>query len=95
MSSCNYRLLNDLYEAIETNLAAISDKIDALDVTVKIDELDVDLDNLEQQLIINNKLRLLELIGTDIMTEEQQTEAYEAIRDVLFAPSGSAGGEGD
>ncbi len=93
MSSCNYRLLNDLYEAIETNLAAISDKIDALDVTVKIDELDVDLDNLEQQLIINNKLRLLELIGTDIMTEEQQTEAYEAIRDVLFAPSGSADGE--
>ena len=86
MSSCNYRLLNDLYEAIETNLAAISDKID---------ELDVDLDNLEQQLIINNKLRLLELIGTDIMTEEQQTEAYEAIRDVLFAPSGSAVEEGN
>ena len=28
MSSCNYRLLNDLYDAIETNLASIYDKID-------------------------------------------------------------------
>ena len=81
MTSCNYRILNDIYEAI-----------DELDLSVKIDELDVDLDNIEQQLTIANKLKLLEMIGTDIMTEEEQNSAYNDIKDELF---GSTTVQGD
>ena len=53
MSSCNYRLLNDLYTSVDTNLESIAEKLDAVDVSLKIDELDLDLDNLEKQLLIN------------------------------------------
>ena len=85
MSSCNYHLINDLYDAVDTDLKDIADKIDALDLDIKIDELDLDLDNIEKQLTINNKLRLLELVGIDIMTEEEQTAAYLAIKEELVA----------
>ena len=91
MSSCNYRLLNDLYTSVDTNLESIAEKLDAVDVSLKIDELDLDLDNLERQLLINNKLRLLELVGIDIMTEEEQKAAYQSIKNEIFAPSVSGG----
>lgn len=86
MTSCNYRVLNDIYNAIE-QLSEIPDKLDNLDISLKIDELDIDLDNLEKQLTINNKLRLLELVGVDIMTEEEQLQAYSDIKEILFAPT--------
>lgn len=85
MTSCNYHVLQSIYETTDQNLAAIAEKIDALDLDIKIDELDVDLDNLEAQLKIANKLKLLESIGIDIMTEEEQTAAYTAIKNELFA----------
>lgn len=91
MSSCNYRLLNDLYTSVDTNLESIAEKLDAVDVSLKIDELDLDLDNLERQLLINNKLRLLELVGIDVMTEEEQLAAYQDIKNEIFAPSASGG----
>ena len=91
MSSCNYRLLNDLYTSVDTNLESIAEKLDAVDVSLKIDELDLDLDNLERQLLINNKLRLLELVGIDIMTEEEQKAAYQSIKNEIFASSVSGG----
>ena len=91
MSSCNYRLLNDLYTSVDTNLESIAEKLDNFDVSLKIDELDLDLDNLEKQLLINNKLRLLELVGIDIMTEEEQLAAYQDIKNEIFAPSASGG----
>ena len=91
MSSCNYRLLNDLYTSMDTNLESIAEKLDNFDVSLKIDELDLDLDNLERQLLINNKLRLLELVGIDVMTEEEQLAAYQDIKNEIFAPSASGG----
>ena len=83
MTSCNYRVLNDIYNAIE-QLSAIPDKLDNLDISLKIDELDIDLDNLESQMKIANKLKLLEAIGTDVMTEQEQLAAYTAIKNELF-----------
>lgn len=87
MTSCNYRVLNDLYDAIDTKLGTIAKNLEELDIAVKIDELDVDLDNLEAQMKIANKLKLLEAIGTDIMTEQDQIAAYTAIKNELFASS--------
>lgn len=83
MTSCNYRVLNDIYNAIE-QLSEIPDKLDNLDISLKIDELDIDLDNLEAQMKIANKLKLLEAIGTDVMTEQEQLAAYTAIKNELF-----------
>ena len=87
MTSCNYHVLNDLYDAIDTKLSTIAENLEELDIAVKIDELDVDLDNLEAQMKIANKLKLLEAIGTDIMTEQDQIAAYTAIKNELFASS--------
>lgn len=84
MTSCNYHVLNDMEQALETQLSDIANKIEALDLNVKIDELDLDLDNLETQLKIANKLKILEAIGTDIMTEQEQLAAYTAIKAELF-----------
>lgn len=84
MSSCNYYLINDLYEAVDTDLKDISSKLEEMELSINVEDLDLDLDNIEKQLIINNKLRLLELIGIDIMTEEEQKSAYEAIKEELF-----------
>lgn len=92
MTSCNYHILNDLYNAIDTKLASIAETLDELDIAVKIDELDIDLDNLESQLKIANKLKLLESIGTDVMAEEDQIAAYKAIKDELFADGPMASG---
>lgn len=86
MTSCNYRVLNDIYGAID-NLSSIADKIEDLDLSVKIDDLDIDLDNIEKQLTIANKLKLLEMIGTDIMTEQEQNAAYSDIKTELFGNS--------
>lgn len=85
MASCDYYILQDIYESVDAKLDAIADNIDALDLDVKIDELDLDLDNLEAQLKIANKLKLLDSIGTDIMTEQEQTAAYTAIKEELFS----------
>lgn len=95
MTSCNYHLLNDLYQSVDAKLASIAETLDELDIAVKIDELDIDLDNLEAQLKIANKLKLLESIGTDIMTEEDQVAAYTAIKNELFAESVSTAGAGE
>ncbi|MBO5476368.1 MAG: hypothetical protein J6A15_01275 [Clostridia bacterium] len=95
MTSCNYHVLNDIEGALETQLASIANKIDELDLDVKIDELDVDLDNLEAQLKIANKLKLLEAIGTDVMTEEDQNAAYTAIKNELFSSTSEAASGGD
>lgn len=82
MVSRNYYVLQDIYEAIDARLQTIASKMDSL-------ELEVTTTNLETQLEIANKLKLLDAIGTDLMSEEEQAEAYEAIKDELFAPSGS------
>ena len=87
MTSCNYHLINDGFSAIETKLQEIAESVSSVEIQAKIEELDVDLDNLEKQLSINNKLKFLELVGIDIMTEEEQKAEYEAIKDELF-PSG-------
>lgn len=84
MASCDYYVLNDIYEAINTQLGDIASKFDELDISLKIDELDVDLDNLETQLTIANKLKLLDAVGTNVMTEEDQIEAYNEIKHILF-----------
>lgn len=91
MTSCNYRVLNDIYNTIEEKLTAISGELETLDLNIDIEELDIDLDNIERQLIINNKLKLLELVGIDIMTEEEQLAAYTDIKNELFAPTASGG----
>ena len=91
MASCNYHVLNDLYQSIDTKLEDIASKIEGLELDINIDELDLDLDNLEKQLKIANKLQLLDAIGTDIMSEEEQTAAYQSIRNELFSPTVSGG----
>ena len=129
MTSCNYHLINDGFEAIEGKLDNIADAVSTVEIQAKITELDIDLDNLEKQLIINNKyannynliiifylinkiklmksntkrtsynnkLRLLELVGVDIMTEQEQAEAYADIKAELFSASeengSNSGGE--
>lgn len=85
MASCDYYVLNDIYTAIDEKLTDIAEKIDELDLDVKIDELDIDLDNLETQLKIANKLKLLDSIGTDIMSEQDQAQAYSDLKDELFS----------
>lgn len=84
MASCNYRVLNDIYNTIEQELTTISEKIEGLELNIDINELDIDLDNLETQLTISNKLKLLELVGTDVMTEDDQKAAYNEIKHTLF-----------
>ena len=87
MASCDYYVLQSIYEVINDKLEAIGTSLDELDLSVKIDELDVDLDNLESQLKIANKLKLLELVGTDIVSEENQKAIYEEIADELLSPT--------
>ena len=82
-------MINDGFEAIESKLDDIANSVSSVEIQAKIDELDIDLDNLEKQLTISNKLKLLELVGIDIMTEEEQTAAYQSIKNELFAPSAS------
>lgn len=89
MSSCNYHMINDGFEAIESKLDDIANSVSSVEIQAKIDELDIDLDNLEKQLTISNKLKLLELVGIDVMTEEEQLAAYQDIKNELFAPSAS------
>lgn len=91
MSSCNYHMLQDMYTDFDADLKEIASKIEAIKLTLDIESLDVDLDEITEQLIINNKLRLLELVGTDVMTEDEQLDAYRAIKSELFAPSASGG----
>lgn len=91
MSSCNYHMINDGFEAIESKLEEIANSVSSVEIQAKIDELDIDLDNLERQLLISNKLKLLELIGIDVMTEEEQLACYIDIKNELFAPSASGG----
>lgn len=90
MASCEYYLLQDLYESIDTKLGAIAQKMDDNNVNVEIDKLDIDLDNLEAQLTIANKLKLLDAIGVDIMTEQEQAAAYTEIKEALFGSAESA-----
>lgn len=89
MASCEYYLLQDLYESIDTKLGAIAQKMDDNNVNVEIDKLDIDLDNLEAQLTIANKLKLLDAIGVDIMTEQEQAAAYTEIKEALFGSGAS------
>lgn len=89
MASCEYYLLQDLYESIDTKLGAIAQKMDDNNVNVEIDKLDIDLDNLEAQLTIANKLKLLDAIGVDIMTEQEQAAAYTEIKEALFGSAES------
>lgn len=85
MASCEYYLLQDLYESIDAKLGTIAQKMDDNSINVEIDKLDIDLDNLEAQLIIANKLKLLDAIGVDdIMTEQEQAAAYTEIKEALF-----------
>lgn len=88
MSSCNYRILQDIYTDFDADLKDIAAKIEAIDVNLNVDELDIDLDELTEQITISNKLKLLELVGTDVMTEEEQLAAYTAIKTKLFSSDG-------
>lgn len=90
MTSCNYHLVNDGFESIVSKLDDINTAVSSIEVEAKIDELDIDLDNLERQITISNKLKFLELVGTNIMSEEDQLEAYSIIKEELFAPSMSS-----
>ena len=84
MSNCNYHAINDGFLAIENKLDALDTTISGLELQAKIDLLDIDLDNLEAQMKIANKLKLLEAIGIDVMTEQEQLAAYTAIKNELF-----------
>lgn len=90
MASCEYYLLQDLYESIDAKLGTIAQKMDDNSINVEIDKLDIDLDNLEAQLTIANKLKLLDAIGVDIMTEQEQVAAYTEIKEALFGSSESS-----
>lgn len=91
MSSCNYHMLQDMYTDFDADLKEIASKIEEIKLTLDIDSIDIDLDEITEQLVINNKLRLLELVGTDVMSEDEQLDAYRAIKSELFTPSASGG----
>lgn len=93
MASCDYYVLQDIYETIDTKLDTIASNIADNKFELNIDELDIDLDNIEKQLTIANKLALLDAVGVDIMTEEEQKAAYTAIKDELFSATVEAGGD--
>ena len=78
MSSCNYHMLQDIYTDFDADLKEIASKIEEIKLTLDIDSIDIDLDEITEQLVINNKLRLLELVGTDVMSEDEQLDAYRA-----------------
>ena len=44
---------------------------------------------------IINKLKLLELVGIDIMTEQEQTAAYNEIKELLFPSAAEENQEGE
>lgn len=88
MTSCNYHAINDGFTGLESKLTDINTALSELELKAKIDLLDIDLDNLELQLKITNKLKLLEAIGTDTMSEQEQLAAYADIKNELF-PAGS------
>lgn len=93
MASCDYYVLQDIYETIDTKLDTIASNIADNKFELNIDELDIDLDNIEKQLLIANKLALLDAVGVDIMTEEEQKAAYTEIADELFSVTIVGGGE--
>ena len=93
MASCDYYVLQDIYETIDTKLDTIASNIADNKFELNIDELDIDLDNIEKQLTIANKLALLDAVGVDIMTEEEQKAAYTEIADELFSVTIVGGGE--
>ena len=94
MANCTYHLINDFYNQNHEDMANLAEKIENIQLTIDIEELDVDLDNLEKQLVISNKIKLLEAVGTDIMPEEDQISAYRALVDEVFNSEDSAGFNG-
>lgn len=90
MANCNYHLMNDGFDMIEAELGEIASKIEALELNIDVDSLDIDLDNLELQLNIANRLHFLDAVGTNIMSEQEQEDAYLAIKDLIFQPIGIA-----
>lgn len=87
--NCEYNLFNDWFGEFDTKLELIAEKIADNKFELSIDELDIDLDAIEKQLTISNKLKFLGAVGIDIMTEAEQTSAYQAIKAELFS-SGSS-----
>lgn len=94
MANCTYHLINDFYNQNHEDMANLAEKIENIQLTIDIEELDIDLDNLEKQLVISNKIRLLEAVGTDIMPEEDQISAYRALVDEVFNSEASGGFNG-
>lgn len=94
MANCTYHLINDFYNQNHEDMALLAEKIEGIEFTFDVESLDVDLDNLEKQLTINNKIRLLEAVGTDIMAEEDQIAAYRALVDEVFNSEDSQGFNG-
>lgn len=90
--NCEYNLFNDWFGEFDGKLETIAENISDNKLELNIDELDIDLDAIEKQLTIANKLKLLESVGIDIMTEAEQKSAYEALKSELF-DSASSGGE--
>lgn len=94
MANCTYHLINDFYNQNHEDMANLAEKIENIQLTIDIEELDIDLDNLEKQLVISNKIKLLEAVGTDIMPEEDQISAYRALVDEVFNSEDSTGFNG-
>lgn len=93
MANCTYHLINDFYNQNHEDMQLLAEKIEGINLTIDVDSLDIDLDNLEKQLTIMNKIKLLEAVGTDIMSEEDQISAYESlVNEVFYSLSANADG---
>lgn len=80
--SCEYNLFNDWFAEFDDKLRTIADKI--TDNKLELNKIDADLVAIKKQLIILNKLKFLESVDVNIMSEDEKKSAYGAIQAELF-----------
>ena len=80
--SCEYNLFNDWFAEFDDKLRTIADKI--ADNKLELNKIDADLVAIKKQLIILNKLKFLESVDVNIMSEDEKKSAYGVIQAELF-----------
>ena len=76
------QIKKNLKQLVNDKLRTIADKI--ADNKLELNKIDADLVAIKKQLIILNKLKFLESVDVNIMSEDEKKSAYGAIQAELF-----------